>query len=145
MDTFFNLVTLVAIVIGIQYVSKISKELGHIMNGITALRDAVNNQTTTFANALAAMEAALTELAEDIRGLAAKEDIEAEAERIAANTESLGTALGGFAQRIHDAVPTAPAEEPLPPVETPVEEPAEDPLPTEEPPPVEEPEPVEEP
>lgn len=132
MDVFFSLLTPVVIAVGIRYATRtISKELGNIMSAIDTLRDAVNNQTTTFEAALTAMETALTELAEDIRGLAGSEDVEAEAARIATNTDNLSAALGGFAQRVHDAIPTDAPEDPLPPVEEPIEDPAEEEEPVE--------------
>lgn len=91
------------------------------MGAIDTLRTAVNTLNTTAADGFSAMESAFAELASDIAGIPANADVEAEAARVSATAADLGTLSAAFAQRLRDAIPTAPPEEPLPPVE-PVEE-----------------------
>lgn len=91
--------------------------INDIMSEIDNLRTSVNTLQTTAADGFTAMNLAFTELADDIAGIPANADVATEAGRVAAVATDLGTLTAAFAQRLRDAIPTAPPEEPLPPVE----------------------------
>lgn len=107
---------------GTEELIKINRRLGTIMSALDNLRTAVNNVHTTFEQGQVANEEAFAELASDIANIPSNADVQAEADRVAALATAIGAANVAFAQRIKDALPTASPTEPLPPVETPVEE-----------------------
>lgn len=94
---------------------EIKEILNTIMSAIENLRTAVNNVQTTATDGFAAMELAFTELATDIGAIPASQDVDAEAARLSGVATALGASAASFSQRLRDALPTAPATDPLPP------------------------------
>lgn len=82
------------------------------MSAIENLQTAVTDNATATADGFAAVNSAMEELASDIQNLPQAADVQAEAERLAANTEVIRNATATLAQAVRDAIPTAPVEQP---------------------------------
>lgn len=96
---------------------KIREKFKNMPNEIENLRTAVNSVQTTTEAGNAALESAFAELASDIAALPGASDVGAEAARLSAQVTQMQAASVAFAQRLRDAVPTAPPTDPLPPVD----------------------------
>lgn len=92
--------------------SRIERRLINIMSEIENLRSAVDANIQANAQGFEAIGSALQELTTDIQNLPQATDIQAEADRLAANAQTITNAFTDASQQIRDALPTEQAATP---------------------------------